>query len=54
MPNKMNIYREYKGYKLAKNGTKNYPWNIYKGNEWVGFGATLKQCKFDIDNGCFD
>jgi len=49
----------YKGYSLVRNGTKENPWNIYKPDghgygDWVGYGRTLKDCKSDIDNGCFD
>jgi len=50
---------EYKGFNLVKNGTKEYPWNIYKIDghgfgEHVGFDRTLKACKQAIDSGCFE
>ena len=51
----------YKGYEIEKNGTKKYPWNIYKveyskalNREYrvnVGFERTFKLCKECIDNG---
>lgn len=44
----------YKGFTLRRNGYPKTPWNIYKDGEWVGYGYTLKGCKMDIDNGCFN
>ena len=56
----------YKGYELRRNGTRAYPWNIYKQrvNPYskdkngalfhVGFDRTLKACKVAIDAGCYD
>ena len=42
-------------YQVIKNGTREYPWNIYdQKNNIVGFGRTLCSCIKDIDNGCFD
>ena len=47
----------YKGYIMKKNGCSKTPWNIYKifstTTLWVGFGKTLKQCKYYIDDNCF-
>ena len=53
------ITHEYKGFRLVRNGTSAYPWNIYRISEhgygnWVGYGNTLKSCKRDIDDGCFE
>ena len=45
----------YKGFILIKSGYSKTPWNIYnQNNVWLGWGYTLKGCKNDIDNGCFD
>ena len=45
----------YKGFVLIKSGYSKTPWNIYNQNYvWLGWGYTLKGCKIDIDNGCFD
>lgn len=49
------IDHTYKGFILRRNGCKSMPWNIYnKYNVWVGYGYSLKGCKMDIDDGCFD
>ena len=55
---------KYKGYVLIKNGTSKMPWNVYRMKyskflgrdvpEWLGFGKTMKQCKADIDSGCYE
>lgn len=46
----------YKEFTLKRNGLPKTPWNIYvtKTCEWVGFGISLKECKNDIDEGCFN
>ena len=45
----------YKGFILVRNGYPKTPWNIYnQNNVWIAGGETLKECKTDIDNGCFD
>lgn len=53
------MIHRYKGFNIVKTGTRNYPWNIYKEDghgygEWVGFGRTLRDCKSDIDTGCYN
>ena len=57
---------EYKKFIIVKNGTRKFPYNIYlstevklfgelrKSRDWMGYGDTIKDCKCDIDNGCFD
>lgn len=55
---------KYKGYELIKNGTREFPWNIYamRKNPYsqkevrthVGYARTLNDCKIDIDAGVFD
>lgn len=45
---------EYKGFTIEKTGTRDYPWNIYKNGDHVGFGRTVRDCKTMIDDGCFD
>lgn len=55
----MVVIHTYKGFSLVRNGTSDYPWNIYIpdghgfGN-WVGFDRTLNLCKASIDAGAFD
>lgn len=45
----------YKTFILKRNGCHETPWNIYNQHGvWVGFGYTLKGCKSEIDDGCFD
>lgn len=63
MKNYGNVY-EYDGYQIVKNGTKDYPYNIYRLNYSnflgkyvrtpVGYGRTIKSCKADIDSGNLD
>ena len=53
------MVHKYKGYNIVRTGTINYPWNIYKDDghgygTWVGCGRTLKECKKDVDEGCFN
>ena len=43
----MLIIHQYKGYNIVKTGIKAYPWNIYKDDDHVGYGKTLKDCKFE-------
>lgn len=55
----MQIERHYKNFIIVKNGTTEYPYNIYltydnKRAEIVGYDRTLKNCKVSIDNGLFD
>lgn len=54
---------EYKGYIIERDGTREYPYNVYKPDPkpnfprntiHVGFGRTIRSCKADIDEGCFD
>lgn len=50
----------YKGYIMLRNGTKEYPWNIYKLEystalckevpTHVGFEKTIRDCKAAIDD----
>lgn len=49
----------YKDFNLVRNGTIQFPWNIYKPDghgygDWIGYGRTMDSCKADIDDGCFD
>lgn len=55
--------KEYKGYIISKNGTRDYPYNVYRPKPLpnfpnnkihVGFGRTIKSCKEDIDGGWFN
>lgn len=53
------MVHKYKGFCIVKTGTPAFPWNIYKPDghgfgSWVGCGKTLKSCKTDIDNKCFE
>lgn len=51
----------YKGFLITRNGTRDYPWNIYRMDyskflkkevpTHVGFAATLKACRECIDEG---
>lgn len=51
----------YKGFKIWKTGTKNYPWNIYRMDyskvlnkevpTHVGYARTLKECRECINEG---
>lgn len=50
----------YKGFTIEKDGTREFPWNIYRDkhipyqDDHVGFDRTIKCCKAAIDAGCFD
>lgn len=58
------ITHYYKDYEIVKNGTSEFPWNIYamRRNPYsrrevrthVGYARTLKDCKHMIDDGIFD
>lgn len=55
----MQIERYYKNFIIVKNGTTQYPYNVYsvyegKRGELVGYERTLRDCKNSIDNGLFD
>lgn len=43
---------EYKGFTIERDGTKEFPWNVYKNGNHVGYGSTIKDCKTIIDDGC--
>lgn len=59
-------YYKDKEFRLVRDGSKWYPWNIYKWmaspysrtkekSYWhVGFARTLKECKSYIDTGCYE
>lgn len=58
----------YKGYLLERNGTREFPWNIYKTAriiksgiyagqplwEWAACDTTMKNCKKLIDEGVLE
>lgn len=61
--NKLHIH-VYKGYKLIKNGTLTFPWNVYakRVNPYtrkiefthVGYERTIAHCKASIDAGLYE
>lgn len=41
---------DYEGYEIRKTGTSEYPYNIYKDNNHVGYERTIKDCIYFINN----